>query len=187
MILYSLGTRPCPVIITIETIPGAHPFTDPDNPHSHINLTCGKVLKISDASGKIVYDWANVKIGDEKIKVKREQYFLTGNSGLPCYSSRLPVLEELDPERLFTGVRYKHYINGKIRDKLCYGNGNLLSSFSYRDDVYNTICKSVIYRHGKPELVNTYDEREVLVKHQWLTEKGKQIAELTPAGADAKN
>jgi hypothetical protein len=175
---YALGTRPVPVIITIEPTESAGSRPSHRDTYTTLTLNSGRIVKITDATEKINYDWANIKIGDTLITVKQNQYFLTiAGTGLYCYYNKCAVMEDLDPETLFTGVRFKHYTNGKIRDKLCYNNGDLSCLYNYRDDLYNTLCSFTVYKHGKPQVISSYNERELLLKQQWVTEKGKTIAE----------
>jgi hypothetical protein len=174
---YTLGTRPCPVIVTIEPI-GDISLTEDPAAYQSLSVKSGKIIKIADASGKIPYEWANLKFnGEELIKVSINQYFITQDPGLTCYYHKCAVVEHLDPERLFSGVKYKHYSNGKLQEKIYYANGVVLSCTKFRDDIYNSMCTATMYKHGKPELINTYDEREWLMKQEWLMQNGKKIAE----------
>ena len=183
--VYALGARPGPVLITIEPVLWRKTLLSRENDlntglssiYSNFRLTTGKIVSITDSSGKINYSWTTVDIGSMVIEVKVDKYFLLNTEGILCYYNKCAVLEQLEPERLFTGVRYTHYSNGKLKSKWHYANGVPLSSYAYRDDVYNTILTATLYKHSKPSLVNTYDEMERLLKQEWLTEKGKSLAQ----------
>lgn len=182
--VYILGNRSekdkepqVPVLVTIETIDNLTVIVNENLKtvqcpfYQSLNINCGKIHKITDVTEKIEFLWTNIKGTDgDSFKIQKGQFFL---GSLTCYVYKIAAMEAADPHYKFRGVRYTHYSNGLIKSKQCYNSGKITHSYRYRNDTYNTIYETTIYRNGKPEIVNTYDEQEILSGQTFLMSNGK--------------
>ena len=181
MKLYIVGHRDEnePALVTVETIDSISDLSKLEidkipnivSPfYRSVDLNCGKIIKITDMTEKIEYFWANIN----GIKLQKGQYFLAGDTDkITCYMYKTSAAEDAEPCPTFSGVRYKHYNNGLLKTKKCYMNGVLVCSYSFRNDIYNTVSDTAMFKNGRPELVNIFNDQEVLQEQKVLTGKGK--------------
>jgi hypothetical protein len=186
MKVYIIGHRPEKVLVTIDTID----LTDLSDFQSSIisvhmpfyiqkYINCGVISHITDLSENKEYDSANINIIGEDTLVTKGQIFniplynYKNGVGLAVYLYKIAALENLDlTDSNYTGLRYKHYTNGTIMEKICYKEGKPLLSYHYRNDTYNTLEQSKIFKNSKVESIIYYDNRERPLKQEWLKPNG---------------
>jgi hypothetical protein len=179
--MYMIGYhKTSPVLITVESVD----LTDkkgsiiaPENFYSPFYIkkliNCGRIVKIADIHETAEYETAHVQFQEEKVNLSNNSYFNILNYdyakgiALTVYMNKTAALETLKESLNFTksGFRYVHYEGGALKAKLCY-QGEFLIAFYYRNDLYNSLEKKILYNSEKIEIINHYDEHEKKIKRE---------------------
>ena len=177
-----------PVLITVESVDLTDKkgsIIEPENFYSPFYIkkliNCGHIVKITDIHETVEYETAQVQFEEEKVNLSNNSYFNILNYdyakgiALTVYMNKTAALETLKEPLNFTksGFRYVHYEGGALKAKLCY-QGEFLIAFYYRNDLYNTLEKKILYNCEQIEIINHYDEHEKKIKREVFSHNGAE-------------
>jgi len=148
-----------------------------------LKLNAGKIVRICDLAEEHDFTSAVLMLNNnsQEVTLDVNKYFnIDGYDPNRCgcyldvYQYKAAAVEDsCYVARNYSGVLYRHYPTGLIRNKIYYRRGSAVSIFYYRDDSYNSLEAVRQYNGKSLECEFVYDERESLVQQVWYDSKEK--------------